>query len=1291
LNFVVRLDIAVELMSKLHDLAYEGNIPELRRVVPGPHFDKLNDRDQSVLYCACRSAKTSPELVQLLIDEKRCTVTLRNGPLGMGSTAPHGIVESLRDLVYTMHSTQDGVLLAQRLLSILHLLKSRQADMLARNDQNLTALQEFQNISLQMSSCVSVASLVSDFTDALCPFLPSESSASDASISQLQTVPILSISNNISSQQFQLPPSHCMSNTPPPVFPPPPLSGFPHSIEGSASQRILHPQSGHSNSQAASGVHDMGFDPPVASPAMEQSGGNDQATIERILGESQPNQLHETGAAADSTSAHEAALADINLAPSLYPESAQQALAPPLPAVHSEYTLELTTDDYNALMMQCIMDPPDTCTAVVACCHRLPPSIQKDIRHGSRILEMSLLNSSRKLIYEFKQMTIPLSQLQTIASVYSDCQSVQIKFSCDVLPAYVPFNVPDSFSQCCMAIGCTQPLKKGGRHHCRCCGLLFCSSCSDFKISHPSRDKQRVCKSCHTLFAGSPSSMWRPEWVISKRDEVFVASCERLTTALDIIEKMPHAARLGLDVTRLWSSDDPEFRKQLRLLQRSHPDAQKGEGLTSSTDFGQLQASCAKLLDRLSTKELLYQSQFASSSEASTIIDNSCNVCHQLFSFFASKHYCRVCGLAVCSRVSCCKSKSTILPPNFGYGSNPVSVCMVCCATLVSTLAPSNGESFVSQQLTLPTHPRVLWRDAVFELFERASAVQPQAALPCASQLQVVCRVDNLNPQTARLTIFFCPSLVKDSAVVNEHFGRLQASVTRPFSAFESFRKCLLNQGYPSNIVPQLNSLDVFGCDRFMNAVFQHRRLRNSSLIPLFCASSDEWGEELHRVLMRVSQGTDSTLLGNDAIKSSPPTLPWSAVQQMIRVLRCHGAFAMWAPLAIKFFSLSEFLENNKIGSQKLQEREALFHARLARFAERSKRHESFCTIMHEKTALLRTFLTRSCDRLSREQSRLMVQNSTSHPILTRRRQDLIDRESDFRQFELISNQIEEEYANFRARKQNCTEDRAQNLLIQEMSRASLISYSSSNPHVEWLFDTLSSHLVGLDSISLLQAIKDEEEQLAEHKSVLRAQLHAESKDLEDEHQNLQSEFDDLCDEERESGAVFTMTRLNECMASLHSSLNIESETYNKEVSVRIEKERRLVEELDEVGRKIQACENLRKQRLDSRDQLDSQMKALSDSIKNVLEQLMAAVPLIQQAQQQSFDIERALRLLLDTQSHDSFRVVLQPVRETLDAELKNIISIKDSANVLLSQKTSVFDGACMILAQVISGFVCFF
>ena len=140
------------------------------QVVPGPHFNSLDERDRTVLYCACRSTQANPEIVKLLIDKKRCTVNHCNGPGGLCSSAQHAVVESLGVVVGNMllrQSTPEGVLLAQKLLSILQLLKARQADMHIRNNQNMTALQEFQLFSTQMSSCASIASLVSDFAAAL--------------------------------------------------------------------------------------------------------------------------------------------------------------------------------------------------------------------------------------------------------------------------------------------------------------------------------------------------------------------------------------------------------------------------------------------------------------------------------------------------------------------------------------------------------------------------------------------------------------------------------------------------------------------------------------------------------------------------------------------------------------------------------------------------------------------------------------------------------------------------------------------------------------------------------------------------------------------------------------------------------------------------------------------------------------------------------------------------------------------------------------------------------------------
>ena len=160
-------------MQSPHVLAFEGNLPALKAMPLDPNFQTLNDRGQSVLYAACRSPNTSPQLVAHLIDDKRCDVNFANGPKGFGSLPQHAVVQSLQIAVSQMtpaHPTPPPLISA--LLEILNILRTKGANMsLANTQYQKNALQEFQVFEHQMRSLPAVAQLVPHFVNALTPQL----------------------------------------------------------------------------------------------------------------------------------------------------------------------------------------------------------------------------------------------------------------------------------------------------------------------------------------------------------------------------------------------------------------------------------------------------------------------------------------------------------------------------------------------------------------------------------------------------------------------------------------------------------------------------------------------------------------------------------------------------------------------------------------------------------------------------------------------------------------------------------------------------------------------------------------------------------------------------------------------------------------------------------------------------------------------------------------------------------------------------------------------------------------
>lgn len=83
-----------------------------------------------------------------------------------------------------------------------------------------------------------------------------------------------------------------------------------------------------------------------------------------------------------------------------------------------------------------------------------------------------------------------------------------------VLGEVAPVWVPDAQAQVCMRCGVRFTFTKR-RHHCRACGKVFCSLCSNlkFKLTHLDGKEGRVCVACHSaLVKGTPPKGRRRVW-----------------------------------------------------------------------------------------------------------------------------------------------------------------------------------------------------------------------------------------------------------------------------------------------------------------------------------------------------------------------------------------------------------------------------------------------------------------------------------------------------------------------------------------------------------------------------------------------------------------------------------------------------------------------------------------------------------------------------------------------------------------------------------------------------------
>jgi hypothetical protein len=160
-------------MQSPHILAYQGNLLALQAMPIDPLFHTRNERGQTVLYTACISPNTSPELVAHLIDCKQCDVNMANDHVpGCGSLPQHAVVQSLRrEVIGQMTPSQPAPPpLTYALLGILNVLRTKGANMsLANTLYQHTALQEFQMFQQQMMSFPALAHLVPRFVQALTP------------------------------------------------------------------------------------------------------------------------------------------------------------------------------------------------------------------------------------------------------------------------------------------------------------------------------------------------------------------------------------------------------------------------------------------------------------------------------------------------------------------------------------------------------------------------------------------------------------------------------------------------------------------------------------------------------------------------------------------------------------------------------------------------------------------------------------------------------------------------------------------------------------------------------------------------------------------------------------------------------------------------------------------------------------------------------------------------------------------------------------------------------------------
>jgi hypothetical protein len=132
-------------------------------------FQSVTHRGITVLYAACRSPRTNPQLVTYLIEHRGCNVNQPNGSACFGSLPQHALVQTLQEALSGTTAPQPSFVCV--LLDVLKVLKSKGANMAMVNVYHKSALQEFLGLENQMKACPPVSNLVPEFLQVL-SFLP---------------------------------------------------------------------------------------------------------------------------------------------------------------------------------------------------------------------------------------------------------------------------------------------------------------------------------------------------------------------------------------------------------------------------------------------------------------------------------------------------------------------------------------------------------------------------------------------------------------------------------------------------------------------------------------------------------------------------------------------------------------------------------------------------------------------------------------------------------------------------------------------------------------------------------------------------------------------------------------------------------------------------------------------------------------------------------------------------------------------------------------------------------------